>query len=454
MVHVGKHGTLEWLPGKGIGLSGACYPEVALYDLPLFYPFIINNPGEGAQAKRRAHAAIVDHLIPAMTSADSYGDIARLEQLMDEHYQCQTLDPAKLPLLEKQIWELTKEAELNRDLGIYDQPEDFGHFILDIDGYLCELKDAQIKDGLHTLGEAPAGDQLIGLLSNLTRLQNSKPNTQPAGSDGRGVGAGLPGPGRKPRRPGELATFPPSWPSSDTETPARSHGDLLERLETLARQAFHQLLAKDFRSQEVPGVVRQLLGQRDAATERVLTFTAETIYPALLKTPDEIHNLLRGLEGRFVPPGPSGAPTRGMANILPTGRNFYSVDPKTIPSPAAWETGKALADALLEKYNNRKRALIPEMVGLVVWGTSAMRTHGDDIAQIFEPAGGPAGVASRKPPGCGPGGHSSAGVGPSPYRRDGAHQRLLPRRLPKPDQPLGPGGGIGGLPGRNRRRTT
>ncbi|PKB78452.1 MAG: cobaltochelatase subunit CobN [SAR202 cluster bacterium Io17-Chloro-G9] len=381
MVHVGKHGTLEWLPGKGIGLSSGCYPEVALSDLPLFYPFIINNPGEGAQAKRRAHAAIIDHLIPAMTSADSYGDIAKLEQLMDEHYQCQTLDPAKLPLLEKQIWELTKEAELNRDLGIYDQPENFGGFILEIDGYLCELKDAQIKDGLHTLGETPAGEQLIGLLSNLTRLQNSNqiPSLRGAMAQALGLDYGdlLENPGLPVNGniPGVLAEL-------DVETPARTQGDLLERLETLSRLSLNQLLANGFRPEEVPGVVRRLLGQEDPATERVLTFTAETVYPALLKTPDEIDNLLKGLEGRFVPPGPSGAPTRGMANILPTGRNFYSVDPKTIPSPAAWETGEALAETLLKKYIDEEGAY-PEMVGLVVWGTSAMRTHGDDIAQIL-----------------------------------------------------------------------
>ncbi|MFQ6028175.1 MAG: cobaltochelatase subunit CobN, partial [Dehalococcoidia bacterium] len=173
MVHVGKHGTLEWLPGKGIGLSNACYPEVALEDLPLFYPFIINNPGEGTQAKRRTHATIIDHLIPPMTTADSYGDIAKLEQLMDEHYQCQTLDPAKLPILESQIWEMVQKAELHRDLGVESQPGDFGPFMLEIDGYLCEIKDAQIKDGLHTLGQPPTDDQMVGLLSALTRLDTS-----------------------------------------------------------------------------------------------------------------------------------------------------------------------------------------------------------------------------------------------------------------------------------------
>ena len=316
-----------------------------------------------------------------MTSADSYGDIARLEQLMDEHYQCQTLDPSKLPILEKQIWELTQEAELNRDLGIYDQPQDFGGFILEIDGYLCELKDAQIKDGLHTLGQTPEGEQLVGLLSNLTRLQNSNQIPSLRASIAQALGLDY---GDLIENPGIplSGSLSPVLARIDAETPARVQGDLLERLETLARQAFEMLLAQGFGPEQVPEVVSQLLGQPDAATERVLDFTAETLYPALLKTPNEIFNLLKGLEGRFIPPGPSGAPTRGMANILPTGRNFYSVDPKTIPSPAAWETGQSLAANLLEKYITEEGSF-PEMVGLVVWGTSAMRTHGDDIAQIL-----------------------------------------------------------------------
>ena len=242
-------------------------------DLPLFYPFIINNPGEGAQAKRRAHAAIVDHLIPAMTSADSYGDIARLEQLMDEHYQCQTLDPSKLPILEKQIWELTQEAELNRDLGIYDQPQDFGGFILEIDGYLCELKDAQIKDGLHTLGQTPEGEQLVGLLSNLTRLQNSNQIPSLRASIAQALGLDY---GDLIENPGIplSGSLSPVLARIDAETPARVQGDLLERLEALARQAFEMLLAQGFRPDQVPDVVSQLLGMPDAATERVLAFTA------------------------------------------------------------------------------------------------------------------------------------------------------------------------------------
>ena len=378
MVHVGKHGTMEWLPGKGIGMSNACYPEVALEDVPLFYPFIINNPGEGAQAKRRGHATIVDHLIPPMTTADSYGDIARLEQLLDEHYQCQTLDPAKLPLLEGQIWELVRQAELNRDLGVAEKPQDFPEFLLHIDGYLCEIKDAQIRDGLHTLGQTPHDEQMIGLLSSLTRLDTGRvPSLRRALAEALGLdySALLADPGHP------LGRAVPALLNGDGAVP-RTQGDLIERLEELSRTAYAKLRAQDFLPAAVPDVVEQLLGAPDRQTGQVLNYVAQTLHPALLKTTDEIDNLLRGLDGRFVPAGPSGAPTRGMANILPTGRNFYSVDPKTIPSPAAWEMGQGLADALLQVYLEEEGAY-PEMVGLVIWGTSAMRTHGDDLAQVL-----------------------------------------------------------------------
>ena len=166
------------------------------------------------------------------------------------------------------------------------------------------------------------------------------------------------------------------------DSPVRTQGDLLERLEGLSRSAYNMLNDSDFSNQAVAKTVERLLGANDAQTSRVLNYVTDTLRPALLKTTNEITNLLRGLDGRFVPAGPSGAPTRGMSNILPTGRNFYSVDPKTIPSPTAWEMGVGLADALLKVYLEEE-GNYPEMVGLVIWGTSAMRTHGDDIAQVF-----------------------------------------------------------------------
>ena len=380
MIHIGKHGTLEWLPGKGVGLSAACYPEVALDDIPLFYPFIVNNPGEGTQAKRRTHATIIDHLIPPMTTADSYGDIAKLEQLMDEHYQCQTLDPGKLPTLEAQIWEMVQQAELHRDLGVDEQPDDFGEFMLEIDGYLCEIKDAQIKDGLHTLGEPPAAEQMVGLLCALTRLDNGAvPSLRRALAEALGYDYYdlLENPAAAVN-----GSTPAALTGNDNDTPIRNAGDVIEALEGLCRQAYQRLCDDGFAAHLIPPVVTDILGKADPRTESVLSYVGQHIYPSLLRTTDEIDNLLRGLEGRFVPPGPSGAPTRGMVNVLPTGRNFYSVDPRALPSPTAWDVGKSLGDALLQKYLDEEGAY-PEMVGVVVWGTSAMRTHGDDIAQIL-----------------------------------------------------------------------
>ena len=338
MVHVGKHGTLEWLPGKGIGLSEACYPEVALQDLPLFYPFIINNPGEGTQAKRRTHATIIDHLIPPMTTADSYGDIAKLEQLMDEHYQCQTLDPAKLPMLEGQIWEMVQQAELHRDLGVEAQPDDFGEFMLEIDGYLCEIKDVQIKDGLHTLGQPPTEEQLVGLLSALTRLDISGiPSLRRALAEALDLDyAGLlddPGRAVNGSTPAALLVL-------DQETPVRSAGDIIERLELLCRSAYEQLQVGGFQGRDVPDIVAGLLGHSDPATELVLRYVTDSIYPALMRTSDEVGNLLRGLDGRFVPPGAQRRAHQGHGQCPAHGPQLLLRGPQDPPVASGLGSGQ------------------------------------------------------------------------------------------------------------------
>ena len=159
VIHLGKHGTLEWLPGKALALSAGCWPDAALGDVPFFYPFVVNDPGEGAQAKRRTHAVVIDHLLPPMTRADTYDEMARLEQLFDEYSQLQSLDPSKLPALRNRIWETLTEAAIDRDLGLGDAPGDdgFDDLIVDVDGYLCSLKDAQIRGGLHSARASAAG---------------------------------------------------------------------------------------------------------------------------------------------------------------------------------------------------------------------------------------------------------------------------------------------------------
>ena len=342
IVHLGKHGTLEWLPGKALALSDECFPDAALVDVPLFYPFVVNDPGEGTQAKRRTHAVVVDHLPPPLTRADTYDDLARLEQLLDAYAAVSVMDPSKAPALRQQVWQLLRDAEIHRDLDLGEaQPHeaDFDALVLDVDGYLCALKDAQIRGGLHVLGQPPDGEALIDTVLAVTRLpQGAVPSLRTT------VAASL-----------EVALDAASRHDID-----RVERECRERVVALARCGWDP----------------------DATDDQTLRWVAERLVPALRRTPREIGNLLGGLDGRHIPPGPSGAPSRGGAHVLPTGRNFYSVDPKAIPSRLAWDVGVALADRLVERHL-AETGTYPTTVGLVLWGTTAMRTMGDDVSEAL-----------------------------------------------------------------------
>jgi len=350
VVHLGKHGSLEWLPGKTAGLSASCAPDAVLGNLPLVYPFLINDPGEGAQAKRRAHATIVDHLIPPMARAESYGDMARLEQLLDEHANIAAMDPAKLPAVRQQIWTLIQAAKLDHDLGIDERPHDaeFDDFLLHIDGWLCEVKDAQIRDGLHILGAAPTGEARVNLVLAMLRASQMWGGKQGA-VPGLRSALGL------------------------KEDAPMSEVDAVEKT---ARELVRTMEMRGWDATAVASVAP------DAQVAKVLSFAAEEIVPRLAGTTAELDAVLHALDGGYIPAGPSGSPLRGLINVLPTGRNFYTVDPKAIPSRLAWETGQALADSLLKRYREDTGDW-PKSVGLSVWGTSAMRTSGDDAAEVL-----------------------------------------------------------------------
>jgi len=350
VVHLGKHGSMEWLPGKNAALSAACATDAVLGNLPLIYPFLVNDPGEGAQAKRRAHATLVDHLIPPMARAESYGDIARLEQLLDEYANVSAMDPAKAPAVRAQIWTLLKAAEMHRDLGLDERPEDdeFDDFVMHIDGWLCEIKDAQIRDGLHILGQAPDGGARVNLVLAILRA------AQVWGGEAGAV------PGLR-----AVLGLKDGAPSSEVDAIEEQARDLLERME-----AGHW-------SRADADVVTE-----DPEVARVLRFAAEQVVPRLAGTAGELDAVLHALEGGFIPAGPSGSPLRGLVNVLPTGRNFYTVDPRAVPSRLAYETGLAMADSLLRRHLD-ETGEYPRSVGLSVWGTSAMRTSGDDVAEVL-----------------------------------------------------------------------
>ena len=386
LVHLGKHGTLEWLPGKGLGLSAACAPDAVLADLPVVYPFIVNDPGEGTQAKRRAHAAVVDHLVPPMARADSYGEMAKLEQLLDEYATVVALDPAKVPTVRGQIWTLIQAAQLHHDLHQPEMPgeEEFDDFVLHVDGYLCEVKDVLIRDGLHVLGQPPreeAQDQLVLSVLRAPQVWGGRHGALPgiraavAKSLGLTEEALLAEPGSQVEVPEALRARLVGQ-SPEVQDRARASA-VLDAVDAAALD-----LVRGLRETDPETAAAAVLDVPDAGLLDVLRFAERELVPRLARTTDEVTNLLHALGGGFVPPGPSGSPTRGLVNVLPTGRNFYSVDPRAIPSRNAWDVGQALADSLLRRHREDTGGW-PRSVGLTVWGTSAMRTQGDDLAEVL-----------------------------------------------------------------------
>ncbi|MEO0372889.1 MAG: cobaltochelatase subunit CobN, partial [Pseudomonadota bacterium] len=366
IVHMGKHGNLEWLPGKALALSQNCWPEAILGPMPHIYPFIVNDPGEGTQAKRRAQAVIIDHLTPPLTRAETYGPLRDLEALVDEYYEAAGVDPRRIDHLRREILSLTSTTGLDQDIGLTGKDEDSD--LAKLDAYLCELKEAQIREGLHIFGQSPTGDQFRDLTIAMARV----PRGEGIAGDASFIRAmaddldldfnpldcdmAAPWSGPKPATLTDL-----------TNDPWRSTGDTVERLELLAIA----LLRDGGRG--VAG-----LGPR---TSSVIHTIQTAIEPAITSCgPDEMTGLLTALNGQFVPPAPSGAPTRGRLDVLPTGRNFFSVDSRAVPTPTAWALGWKSANLLIEKHL-QIHGDWPRTMLLTAWGTANMRTGGDDIAQ-------------------------------------------------------------------------
>jgi len=390
LIHNGKHGTLEWLPGKATALDEASYPDALWGQLPHLYPFIVNDPGEGTQAKRRTGAVIIDHLVPPLTRAETYGPLKDLEALLDEYYAASGMDRRRLADLRRRILDFVSDSRLDRDIGL---PEDETQALIKIDNFLCDLKEAQIRDGLHIFGQSPQGDLERDLIVALARVPRGEaagegsliraladdlklgfdPLTAKLGEPWTGPTPTLtPSPqgGGKPDPVPLSAQSSPSprWGGIKGGVEPRTLGDVVEYLETLAAGLVDG-------TETVPSDWH--------ATRAVLDTVQTIVRPRLAASgPAEMQALIDGLDGKFIAPGPSGAPSRGRLDVLPTGRNFYSVDSRAVPTPTAWELGRKSAESLvlrhLQDHGHHLRS-----VALSVWGTANMRTGGDDIAQAL-----------------------------------------------------------------------
>ncbi|WP_112310148.1 cobaltochelatase subunit CobN [Pseudogemmobacter bohemicus] len=287
LLHIGAHGTLEWLPGKAVALSDACWPEALIAPLPVLYPFIVNDPGEAAQARRRIGAVTLGHLTPPLSDAAMPPALARLERLLDEYSTADGLDPARRDRLIAAIRQEARAAHVEQDLDIPEEASP-AEAIPRIDRFVCDLKESQFGEGLHIWA--------------------------------RGTPAGTP---------------------------------------------FHL-------SENIPGFLGQ--SPRRPATGDPASLTSER------------DNLIAALNGQPVPPGPSGSPWRGRADVLPTGRNLYGTDPRAVPSRAAHAQGIRLAEELirrhLQDHGDYPRGLI-----LNLWGSATMRTAGEEFAMALHLAG-------------------------------------------------------------------
>ena len=369
IVHLGKHGNLEWLPGKSVGLSANCVPDAVLGPLPHLYPFIVNDPGEGIQAKRRSAAVIIDHLTPPLTRAELHDDLARLEALVDEYALATDLDPKRAAVIAEDILSLARAQRLDADVNVTrDTPTNDA--LRALDAHLCDLKEMQIRDGLHVFGRTPQPARLNDLIVSIARLPRSDIRPQDA-SLHRALALDL-GLGDFDPLTRDLAAHfngpRPEILSGVSAAAWRTAGDTVERIERLALRLVSGIQSCDAAWERVKAV----LGWIDAKLRPAIDASGDA----------EIAALLRGLDGRFVRPGPSGAPTRGRPDVLPTGRNFFAVDVRAVPTPSAWRIGSLAAERLVDAYW-QEAGEWPRAIALSAWGTANMRTGGDDVAQAL-----------------------------------------------------------------------
>ena len=371
VIHLGTHGNLEWLPGKATGLSRSCYPDIALGSLPNIYPYLMTISGEGVIAKRRGSACLIGYLPAPVAEAGAFDELAELEKMADEYSHFQKEDSEQAAALEEKILELAKNAKLDEAVT-RDETKPFSEYLARIHEYIEELQDSEIHVGLHVLGQPPEGDILTGEVMHLLRLSNGP---VPALYNLWGEKYGI--------------NFEETEknPSALNETLQLTGGEILRKVRSESREFIAALAAKDFAKEAAEELLKQppvTEGPEEWQRKIVAlaNYIVEEIYPRLMAAANEMEHTLAALAGRYVPPGPSGSPSAGGVDLLPSGRNFYGVDPRALPSQAGWIAGKKLGDRMIEKYIGDE-GKYPENIGMVLWSGPNMRSSGQDIAEFL-----------------------------------------------------------------------
>ncbi|WP_320664483.1 cobaltochelatase subunit CobN [Prochlorococcus sp. MIT 1223] len=387
MIHLGKHGSVEWLPGKGVGLSNKCFPHIVLPPLPNIYPFIVNDPGEGSQAKRRTQAVIIDHLTPPLGRSELYGSLMRLESIIDEYYESKLLSSERTDVLLKMIKEEIQNEEfpfLNNNSLLSENDIDFDSVISEVEGYLCEIKESQIRTGLHIFGTLPKKEKLselalsiarapqnncLGLTEKVSRLLKFEINPWLENEDDLAIKEDI-----------DLYKL-------ITNKTIRKKGEIIAYIEEQSLLVIKHILntkvsetINEFPNGINKHIIKYLKDRK--GLEDISTLIEPVIRKINQSCSDELLNLGRSLNGEYINSGPSGAPTRGRIDVLPTGRNFYSVDMRNIPTEASWRLGSMSAQQILDLYLMENGEYLTHLA-ISVWGTATMRNGGEDISQIL-----------------------------------------------------------------------
>ena len=369
IIHMGTHGTLEWLPGKGNGLSKDCYPDVVLDTMPNMYPYIINDPGEGMEAKRRTNSVLNGYMVAAMARADGYEELADLDIALQTFLNTSSRRHSEQTdiVLEK-IYGIIKGLSMFKELGLEEDAtiEDVAEKVETVYDYVTELKDAAIKDGLHILGHAPEDKRLREMVYCMTRLRNGDiPSFRVSVAETKGIDLD------------RLLSNP-----SGTYDDGKLNGAVVDEIDSLVQELIDRMFEKGFNKSDCFELSKDLLGENWEHAKVTLEFICDVLYPNILRISDEMDLLLKGSSGGYVVPGPSGSPTRGNAHLLPTGKNYYSIDPEAVPSEVSWKVGKKMAEDMIKRHVD-EMGCYPENVGIIVWATDTMKTGGDDIAYLF-----------------------------------------------------------------------
>ena len=369
VIHMGTHGNLEWLPGKSVGLDEESYPDIALGDLPNIYPYHMTITGEGMIAKRRAAGCLIGYMPAPVSDAGAYDEISELEKTMDEYAHLKETGN-DVSDMEKPLLELVQKAKLENDVP-RGEDESFDDYVSDLHNYIEELKDSEVHVGLHILGQPLEGDLLIDGILQLLRLSNEKiPSIYDLWAE---------------KYDTTLDTIQ-THASEIDEAQNCTYSELMSRIRKETRKVIETLNKAGFNDSAAAEAMNlpETEGTESwrVKLKQLLDFVITEIYPRIAKTTQELDHTLDALDGRYVEPGPSGSPNAGGVNLLPSGRNFYGVDPRTMPSPAGWQLGVKLGDRMIEKFI-ADQGKYPENIGMVLWSGPNMRSSGQDIAEFL-----------------------------------------------------------------------